>query len=125
MFQSIYDWMTGQGSDINHTDRPRRPRATTPPPTASQIGAGSDICNPDHPNPGLRHDHRNHVHVQVGPTEWEDPQPVDPATWTGPGTYWGRRPPPEVLRTRHSWQQWDHDHPPGAHPAGTPPAGGH
>jgi len=29
---------------------------------------GGYICHPDHPNPGLRKDHQNHMHFQIGTT---------------------------------------------------------
>jgi hypothetical protein len=60
IFASVYETATKHAADT--TVRPGANGART------RIGQTSFICHPDHPAAGLRRQHQDHVHMQVGPT---------------------------------------------------------
>jgi hypothetical protein len=57
LFSAVYDLATHEATDhIPETGVP------------SSIGQGSYILTPDHPTKKLAEDHRDHMHLQIGPT---------------------------------------------------------
>jgi hypothetical protein len=59
VFRDVYDLAANEGRD---TDNPHDDPTT--------VGsANTSICHPDHHDTSLRKDHKNHIHMQIGPTE--------------------------------------------------------
>ncbi len=130
IFSDLYAFLAGRPSDANMrgqaTDSNRRRGrldGTTivrgggqrqEPPTT--IDHSNFIVIPDQPDPALRVDHRNHIHVQVGPTGWEDPPPIDDTEQYWPVSdrdadrwknhYWGGDPARDQIQQNAEWQSW-------------------
>lgn len=64
LFGRIYELGTQEGADRN-----TKPEGGVP----TQIGDGSYILTPDHPDPKLHKDHQNHIHMQIGRTRGTEP----------------------------------------------------
>lgn len=65
IFSAIYNLAAREATDRSTSPFPRLP--------PSKIGDSSYILTPDHPNPKYALDHRNHMHLQIGPTLGPDP----------------------------------------------------
>lgn len=69
IFRDIYDLAARECTDTN----PARYGNTALPTTIGK--ASRFILHPDHPNPNLRKNHKNHFHIQIGPTGEEKNPP--------------------------------------------------
>lgn len=100
IFRDVYDFAARECTDTS----PRRLGNSGSPTT---IGRSSRfIIHPDHPNPALRAQHQDHIHMQIGPTGAEQhPGEAELADEMGPVEDIGDGPPFLTRAVEGCWEQ--------------------